>query len=80
MQGFIAEDNNYGVFPYGKQWMVIYHNQQLEVFKTQPQCRKFIKSHMVSLGTAPVEVQKPKKSARLKTGSKTTTPKDATKK
>ncbi|QGT54605.1 hypothetical protein b3_0370 [Synechococcus phage B3] len=49
MIGFITDDGEYGVFPYNKKWMVIYHNQQLEVFNTPTQCKKYIKTHSASL-------------------------------
>jgi hypothetical protein len=80
MQGFITEDNNYGVFPYGKQWMVVYHNEQLEVFKTQAQCKKFIKSHADSLNTVPDKPATPQKTTKLKQSSRTTSKKSVKKK
>lgn len=79
MSGFISEDGNYGVFPFGKQWMVIYKNEQLEVLKTQAQCKKFIASHQDSLKTVPENKTLSKKSPRIKSGVKAT-PKKPTKK
>jgi hypothetical protein len=66
MKGFISDDGNYGVFPYGKQWMVIYHNEQLEVFKTLTQCKKYIKQHQDTLKTEPPKKQKSKRCPRVK--------------
>lgn len=79
MIGFISEDGNYGVFPFGKQWMVIYKNEQLEVFRTQAQCKKFIKTHQDSLETVTENKPLSKKSPKIKLGSKPT-PKKPTKK
>ena len=67
MKGFISECGNYGVFPFGKQWMVVYHNQQLEVFRTQKMCKDFIKKHQSSLETVPKPPQKRKRSPTIKT-------------
>lgn len=70
MKGFISDDGNYGVFQYGKQYMVIYHNQQLDVFKTIAQCKKFIKNHQDTLKTEPLKQEKPKRSPRVKAEAK----------
>ena len=67
MIGFITECGNYGVFQFGKQWMVVYHNQQLEVFKTQKKCKEFIEQHKTSLETAPKPTKRPRKSSIIKT-------------
>lgn len=83
MQSFITKCGNYGVFSYGKQWMVVYHNEQLEVFKTQNQCKKFIEKHRQTLNPTPVTPKKPTR-RRTTTASKTVpakkpTPKKSTK-
>lgn len=51
--GFITKDGNYGIFEFGKQWMVVYHNQQLEVFDTINDCKSYILQHQVSLKSEP---------------------------
>jgi hypothetical protein len=55
-----------------KQWMVVYRGQQLEVFNTIPQCRKYIKEHSASLTTVTPEPTPSKTPAKLKTRSKRT--------
>lgn len=70
MKGFISDDGNYGVFQYGKQYMVIYHNQQLDVFKTIAQCNKFIKKHQDTLQTEPPKQETIKRSPRVKAEAK----------
>lgn len=70
MKGFISDCGNYGAFPYGKQWMVIYHNEQLEVFRTLNQCKKFINSRVDSLKTDPPKKPKPRTSAKIKSRAK----------
>lgn len=69
MVGFITDDGEYGVLPYGKKWMVIYHNQQLEVFNTPTQCKKYIKTHSASLISDTPEPSTKKKSSRVKSTS-----------
>jgi hypothetical protein len=70
MVGFITDDGEYGVIPYAKKWMVIYHNQQLEVFNTPTQCKKYIKTHMAAnLQSVPAPSLIEKKSTRVKTTS-----------
>lgn len=73
MKGFITDDGNYGVFPFGKKWMVIYCNQQLDVFNTQLQCKKFIKTHQDTLKTVTPSKPENKNSSKIKrsTASKT---------
>jgi len=70
MGGFISDCGNYGVFKFGKQWMVVYRGQQLEVFKTIPQCRKFIKDHQDSLTTVTQETKSRNSPAKIKPSSK----------
>ena len=70
MKGFISDCGNYGVFPYGKQWMVIYHNEQLEVFKTLTQCKKFIHSRVDSSKTDPPKKARSKTSAKINSRAK----------
>jgi hypothetical protein len=72
MGGFISDCGNYGVFKFEKQWMVVYRGQQLEVFRTIPQCRKYIKEHSANLETVTPEPTPSKTSAKLKTRSKRT--------
>lgn len=70
MVGFITDDGEYGVFPYAKKWMVVYHNQQLEVFNTPAQCKKYIKAHSASLSNGladPTPEKKPTKVKRIST-------------
>lgn len=43
-EGFITDDG-YAAVPFGKQLMVIYNGEQLEVCKTENSARKFIKNH-----------------------------------
>lgn len=67
MNAFITDCGNYGVFPYGKQWMVIYHNEQLEVFRTQTQCKKYIAQHQATTSeTVPTKKPVRKKTAKVK--------------
>ena len=80
MKGFISDDGNYGVFPYGKQWMVIYHNKQLDVFKTLTQCKKYIKQHQDTLKTEPSEAPERKRSPRVKKDTPKVPPRKSTKK
>ena len=72
MAGFISDCGNYGVFQFGKQWMVIYHNRQLEVFKTIPQAKKYIKQHQDSLKTVTLNISETKTSSKIKGSSKRT--------
>lgn len=37
--------DNYAAVPYGKQLMVIYNGEQLEVFRTENAALKFIEKH-----------------------------------
>jgi hypothetical protein len=67
MIGFITECGNYGVFEFGNKWMVVYRNQQLEVFKTQKKCNEFIEQHKASLKTAPKPTKRSRKSTTIKT-------------
>lgn len=73
MGGFISDCGNYGVFKFGKkQWMVVYHNQQLEVFNTIPQCRKCIKEHSANLETVTSRPKTSKTPVKIKPRSKRT--------
>ena len=42
-QGFISGD--YGVIPYGNQFIVIYNGEQLKLCRTEESARKYIKKH-----------------------------------
>jgi uncharacterized membrane-anchored protein YhcB (DUF1043 family) len=72
MEGFFSDCGNYGAFRFGKQWMVIHHNQQLEVFKTIAQCKKFIKTHSADSGTAPFKEKLTKKPVKVNQHSRRT--------
>jgi hypothetical protein len=61
MEGFFSECGNYGAFRFGKKFMVVYRGQQLEVFNTINQCKKFIKTHSASLETV---ITKPKTTSK----------------
>ena len=67
MIGFITDDGEYGVFEFGNKWMVVYRNQQLEVFKTQKKCNEFIEQHKTSLETVTKPTKRPRKSSTIKT-------------
>ena len=42
-QGFISGD--YGVIPWGNQFIVIYNGEQLKLWRTEESARKYIKKH-----------------------------------
>lgn len=54
MEGFFSECGNYGAFRFGKKFMVVYRGQQLVVFNTINQCKKFIKTHSANLKTVTI--------------------------
>jgi hypothetical protein len=59
--GFITADGNYGAFQYGDKWMVVYQAQQLDVFDTIEECKKYILSHRAGKITTPKQrIPKPK--------------------
>jgi F0F1-type ATP synthase alpha subunit len=72
MGGFISDCGNYGVFKFEKQWMVVFHNQQLEVFNTINQCKKFIKTHSASLETVITKPKTTSKPDKVKPSSRRT--------
>jgi hypothetical protein len=70
MLGFISDCGHYGVFKFDKQWMVVYNGIQMEVFKTVPQCKKYIKTHQDSLPTVTPPENFPIKPANIKRSSR----------
>lgn len=44
LEGFITKDN-YAAVPFGKQLMIIYNGEQLQVCKTVNSAQNFIKKH-----------------------------------
>jgi hypothetical protein len=47
-EGFIVGNGTYAAVPYGKQLMIIYDGQQLDVVNTVLQAQKYIKQHKKS--------------------------------
>jgi hypothetical protein len=70
MEGFFSDCGNYGAFRFGKKFMVVYRGQQLEVFNTINQCKKFIKNHVTSLETATFDPKTTKKPVKIKSSSR----------
>jgi hypothetical protein len=64
MIGFITKDG-YAAVPYGKQLMIIFNNEQLEVVKTIKQAELFINNHKAGPQTATPKLRTPKKSAMV---------------
>jgi hypothetical protein len=72
MEGFFSDCGNYGAFRFGKKFMVVYRGQQLEVFNTINQCKKFIKTHSANLESVTTDPKPPKKSVKVKPNSRRT--------
>ena len=72
MEGFFSDCGNYGAFRFGKKFMVIYGNQQLEVFNTINQCKKFIKNHSTNSKTGTTDSKPLKKPIKIKPSSRRT--------
>ena len=72
MEGFFSDCGNYGAFRFGKKFMVVYKGQQLELFNTINQCKKFIKNHVASLETVTTDPKPPKKPVKVNTSSRRT--------
>jgi hypothetical protein len=66
MIGFITKEG-YAAVPYGKQLMIIFNNEQLEVVKTIKQAELFINNHKAGPQTATPKLRTPKKSATVGT-------------
>jgi hypothetical protein len=64
MIGFITKDG-YAAVPYGKQLMIIFNNEQLEVVKTIKQAELFINNHKAGQQTVTPKPKTSKKSATV---------------
>lgn len=64
MIGFITEDG-YAAVPFGKQLMIIYNGQQLEVVKTVKNAKDYIANHKATPQTVTPEPRKSTRSARV---------------
>lgn len=72
MEGFFSGCGNYGAFRFGKKFMVVYRGQQLEVFNTINQCKKFIKNHSANSETGTIDSKPLKKPVKIKPSSRRT--------
>jgi hypothetical protein len=72
MEGFFSDCGNYGAFRFGKKFMVVYRGQQLDVFNTINQCKKFIKTHSTNSKTGTAEPRTTSKPDKVKPSSRRT--------
>jgi hypothetical protein len=65
MIGFITEDG-YAAVPFGKELMIIYNGQQLDVVKTVKKARGYIANHKTNSETVQPTPKKSASSARVR--------------